>query len=192
MGEYIKKGVFGIIITLFIIIILMGIFGPKASIEFASVKIENEKYFNTVLVKNLQYHKYLKNIEFIVDSDIKKELLLINGKTIDNKKIIVLNKLKPRNITTINFVTNKKINQNNFSLIKNGQKIDFNYFNNRNNLDLRFIIIIIICMLVNIFISTYKSKRLDDKEITVPEEIIYSDEIVDLEEDNNFYKRILW
>ena len=134
MKKEIINNLFGAIITIILTLFFAWIRGSKASIELSSVEKEDGKFYNTILIKNMQKSEYLENIEFIVDSNIEVIYVSKNEKLLENSNKIIMDEQEPESVNVVNFTTNTKITRDNLKLIKNGQKIDYTYFNDRKSI----------------------------------------------------------
>lgn len=217
MKMVIKNSIIETIITVVLTFIFAWINGQKASIELASVKMVDRNYYNTILIKNLQNSEYLKDIEFVIDSKIDVISILENGEMINNSNKIKIKEQVPQNVITINFITSEKMSKNNLMIIKNNQKIEYNYFNDRKNINLYVVIVIVIYALIDFIISLFTDSRqkkriekynkdlekteekakiaeekiLDIEKTIAVRKIVYLKELNDMEKEVSFYQKLL-
>ena len=182
MKEYILA-LIAPIVTLIYSLITPYLFGTNGYIEYVSKMIENERYQNTIFVKNMRKNEYLKKIDFVVSSEIKIDDLIVNDNKTDaiNNTIAIFDIL-PQDVSIISFITNKKLNNNNLHVVKNNQTIDISYFNNIGNVNIKIFIIVLIYALINIIFAYLSKRRMNNYKLEY-EKIMNNQEekIVDLE-----------
>ena len=136
--------------------------GNNGELIFSSSKIQNG-YLNTIILKNMQSNMYLKNIDIIVDSNIdivENDNLIGNAKIEDNK--ITIDEINPKETVNLTFITTKKLEENNIKII-NSAKIGMEYFNDKQNISQRILILSVIYFIIN-FLVSYFFNNINKKE----------------------------
>lgn len=207
------------ILTIILTFLMNFILGNQGEIVYSSI-LKDGQYINTIMVKNMQNHEYLNNINFVMDSeiDILNNIVFINGKEnkIDNNTII-LNDVNPSESLIITFKTTEIINNKNLFLVKNNQRIEIENFNEKENNNIYFILLVGFYCLINFILSIKNdlkakkrndetNKKLDEaqKQSEICEEKIdklikeekvnksvYLKEMNDMEKEIEFYQQII-
>lgn len=207
------------IITLISTVIISFLNGNQGELVFSST-LNNGRYINTFMFKNMQRSEYLKEINLLIDSDINifDNIIYINGvkqQISDNK--IVLDNIKPEKTISFVFYTDEIVDDNKMFLVKNKQKIELQNFNKRKNLNGYVLLIVAIYCLINFVLSAkseIKIKKIRDEikqnlknttnKLDITEEKIYKlnrnidihktiflKEMDEMERELNFYQKLL-
>ena len=172
------------VLTIILTFFMNFILGSQGEIIYSSI-LKDEQYINIIMVKNMQKNEYLKNVNFVIDSetDVLNNIVFINGKEnkIDNN-IIELNDINPNKTLIITFETTELVSNKNLFLVKNDQRIEIENFNEKKNNNIYFILLIGFYCLVNFLLSIkndLKAKKRDDETNKQLEEAQKKSEICD-------------
>lgn len=223
MTKEIKSAFFSaalsIILSALATFVITFVLGNQGEILYSSILVK-EKYINNITIKNMQSNEYLKSFNLLLDEKIKVKdnTIYINGEhyLVENNNI-ELDKLKPKEVINISFETNEAINDKNLLIAKSQQRIGIESFNQKENLNIYWFILLICYGFVNFIAylvnNIKENKRYDTYHKTLEEvkkksdfcekraeellkkeninKTIYIKEMSDMEKELKFYQQII-
>lgn len=223
MTKEIKSAFFSaalsIILSALATFVITFVLGNQGEILYSSILVK-EKYINNITIKNMQSNEYLKSFNLLLDEKIKVKdnTIYINGEhyLVENNNI-ELDKLKPKEVINISFETNEAINDKNLLIAKSQQRIGIESFNQKENLNIYWFILLICYGFVNFIAylvnNIKENKRYDTYHKTLEEvkkksdfcekraeellkkeninKTIYIKEMNDMEKELKFYQQII-
>ena len=179
MTKEIKSAFFSaalsIILSALATFVITFVLGNQGEILYSSILVK-EKYINNITIKNMQSNEYLKSFNLLLDEKIKVKdnTIYINGEhyLVENNNI-ELDKLKPKEVINISFETNEAINDKNLLIAKSQQRIGIESFNQKENLNIYWFILLICYGFVNFIAylvnNIKENKRYDTYHKTLEE-----------------------
>ncbi len=221
LKEIIKSiiaAVFTVIVTILVSYLISYINSPDAKVTIGYSNIENNKYMNLILVKNVKKDEYLKKFDIIIDNNIKISDIRVNDKQLDtNNNTIHIDSIDPTGSSIITLNSSSKLRKNNIIFAKNNQKFKIEYANSFKNITVYTILLILSYAIINFLLSVRqdirydkikceREKRMDEIEQNLRKtnntlekvekksnayKVLYLKEISDMEKELQFYRGLI-